>query len=436
MNIDISLQVGTNIYPHFLQSLTVLSMDSWSLYEYIKTVAEENPFIEVSYSENSFIKPLNKNIHQKNEWDFLNQKESCNSSSYTEHLEKQIPYFKLPRKEERILLFLIGLLDHNGYLTMSCEEISKKTKWTLDIIKKLIHILHNMEPYGTGAMNAAEALVIQAQHLKEKPSCLIQIIENHLGLVAKRQYKKLSQILRISVEEVVYTCSFLKKLNPKPSNGFYNNTAAAYIVPDVKVNCTEKLTTIEPFYSGNFKLEVVKDYDDYFHSSAQLEAIKYIHEKRNQANALISSVQKRETTILKCIELLTYYQKAFFSGKQEYINPLKLLDISSGLNLSQSTVCRALKGKYLYFENKVYPINFFFSPVSYKNMQNISQNQIVHFIIDAIQSENKLNPLSDEAILLMLQDKNINISRRTIAKYRSKYNIPNASQRKSFAVYA
>ncbi|SHJ84054.1 RNA polymerase factor sigma-54 [Tepidibacter formicigenes] len=423
------------------QSLDILNMNIYELEEVITKENEENPVIEVEKKEEldweKYIEYL-KNKRNKDREYIQYQDEDYNienmikyNISIYEYLKEQVNYYKIDKKNKEIVEYIIDCLDEDGYFRLDICEVSKQFGVSNETILKNLKIVQSLDPCGVGARNLEECLLIQIREKEINNNFLENIIKEDLKLLANKKYKDICKKYKIKLEECIKIVDIIKKLEPKPGrkySSFKNN----YIVPDVIV---EKVgdkyevylndTNIPGIKINKFYEEVLKNCkkDD--------EAKEYIKEKLNSAINLIRNIQNRKNTILKISKEILKHQIDFFENGNKYLKPLILKDIAESLDIHESTVSRGINGKYMLTPYGLFELKYFFSS-GLKDGEDIASTSIKNIIKEIINSEDKKKPYSDSRICSLLKEKDINISRRTVAKYRDELGISSSSKRKDF----
>ena len=223
----------------------------------------------------------------------------------------------------------------------------------------------------------------------------------------------------------------IKKLEPKPSRGFYTGEEVNYIIPDAEIKNVDGEFFILMNESVLPRLMINKTYRDVLRNNQDSETNTYVKEKINQALFLIKSIEQRKNTLYKVLECVVEKQNDFFKFGRQYIKPLTLKEVAEIINLHESTVSRAIKDKYVLTSYGTVKIkDLFASGLSSNNNEDMATSKIKNEIKKIIEEENKSKPLSDQLISSMLVEKNMNISRRTVAKYREELGIKSSSARK------
>ena len=237
--------------------------------------------------------------------------------------------------------------------------------------------------------------------------------------------------MKISPREAQRYGDIIKKLEPKPSRGFYTGEEVSYIIPDAEIKNIDGEFFIIMNEGVLPKLIINKTYRDVLKNGKDTEINSYVKEKINKAMFLIKAIDDRKNTLYKVLECLIDKQKEFFERGYSYIKPLTLREVSSELDVHDSTISRTIKDKYILTSYGTIKIKDLFpSGITNNTLEDLSTVKIKNEIKKIIQEENKSKPLSDQSISLILKENNIKISRRTVAKYREELGIKSSSMRK------
>lgn len=370
---------------------------------------------ETNYS-NEDVSPLN----------FIEKK-----MSLKEYLQEQLVGTDIDQYTLSICKYIIESLDYRGYLEISTKELAEELTISEEIVEKALTVVQGLEPYGIGARNIQECLLIQSIKLNVFDNIIEKMILNHLENIAENKYEAVGKALNISPREAQRYGDLIKRLEPKPSRGFYTGEEVNYIIPDAEVKNVDGEFFILMNESVLPRLMVNKTYKDVLQNNKDSETNAYVKEKINQALFLIKSIEQRKNTLYKVLECLVDKQKEFFIHGKQHIKPLTLKEVAEKINVHESTVSRAVRDKYVLTSYGTIKIkDLFQSGMSSNNNEDMATIKIKNEIKEIINEENKSKPLSDQAISSMLAEKNMNISRRTVAKYREELGIKSSSMRK------
>lgn len=393
--------------------LNIISIPAIELKEKIEKVIEENPFLEYDIKSNHNNLDINSIIENT----ASNSKESL-----FEHLKSQISIVFNNKKDIELAELISTFINENGYLTISSEEIADILNISVKKSDEIIKILKTLEPIGIAAKNISECLSTQLKNKenidKNIKNIAINIVENYLNELSKKDYKYISSKMNISEKNILEALKLIQTLEPYPAREF-DTTTIKYIVPELfifKENDKWQVKTNETFI---LPLKINKKYSKILKENNFNNDI--LKEKKLEAQNLISTVNERKKSLKRVGEGLLKLQIDFFENGKEFMKPLRLKDLALETNLSESTISRISNGKYLNTVWGTFSIKYFFS----KNIKAINGelgSRAVKEIIKRI-IENSNSKLSDEKIRLILKSEGIEIARRTVAKYRQSMNI-------------
>jgi len=462
MNLDYKMKMTQEqrliLTQNMQQSIKLLQMSLNDLREYIDNEYSENPVLEVneemiSYEDAQKNQEMNtedgydykKIVKELYSDDYKDKSEKSYSGeevsplnfiekkiSLKDYLQEQLVEVNIDQYMLSICKYIIESLDNRGYLEISIEELAKELNISEDVVDKALKLVQSLEPYGIGARSIKECLLIQSSKLNILDDIIEKIISNHLENIAENKYELVGKDLNISPREAQRYGDLIKKLEPKPSRGFYTGEEVNYIIPDAEIKNIDGEFFILMNESVLPRLMINKTYKDVLQNNQDLETNAYVKDKINQAMFLIKSIEQRKNTLYKVLECVINKQKDFFKFGKQYIKPLILKEVAEIIEVHDSTVSRAIKDKYVLTSYGTIKIkDLFASGLSLNNNdEDMATIKIKNEIKKIINEENKSKPFSDQIISSMLNDKNMNISRRTVAKYREELGIKASSMRK------
>lgn len=365
-----------------------------------------------------------------------NYEQYVSSSDVTlpEHLMFQLQ-FAAPKKDcRKVGKYIIESLDENGYMTSTVEEIAAATGTSEEKISKVLSMIQTFDPMGVGARDLAECLIIQLRQKNQLTEVFEKVINEHLEDLANNKMAVIAKDMGISVKEVQDMCDIIRTLEPKPGRGFAAQTDNRYIIPDVFVERVDDDYVVTINENSSPKLMVSSYYRNLLKDADKDEGLnKYLSERVNSALWLIKSIEQRKQTIYNVVTSVVKHQKDFLDKGSKYMKTLTLKDIAEEVGIHESTVSRSINGKYLQCPRGVFEIKYFFSAgVSGNEGEGISSKSIKEFIKEIVEAEDPKSPYSDQAMVEKLKEKGINISRRTVAKYRDELNILSSSKRRRY----
>lgn len=443
---DLIIKLSQQLSPQAMQNLEVLQMGSQQLLEYIERLAEENPTVEVAEEYNR--KDEYEQFRLKLQWlrstDVQNKiyYRMDNEDSYdplanvsvsgedtlSDYLKSQLGTAKIEENIKRAALYVIDSLDENGYLCETEEEIAQLSGCAAFEAEAAVRLVRQMEPAGVGCGNLSECLYYQLRRLPGDTRLAQRIVRNHLNALGKNQYAHIARKLEATEEQVHDACNLIRTLNPLPGSGFGNRRRPVYIIPDLFLVSFQdhfELLTNDYYFPS---IKISKFYNDLYRGTKDKEVKAYLTDKLKQSRWVIKSIEQRKSMILKCAEVIVRRQESFFRQGIGNLKPMSLADIAEELEVHESTVSRALKDKYIQCSSGVYPLSHFFSRGL--GSGSVSPDRAQARIREIIQGEDSKTPLSDAKISELLQNEGIEISRRTVAKYRDALGIGSTAARR------
>ena len=378
-------------------SLNILEMSMLNLNNFIKNEFSNKFGVEVNYS-----KQETYNDDDRLEFSFPNEEEN-----FFQILEGQLSYFNISKKIKDICIFIINNLNAKGYLEISKVEIKDILSTSDRELEEAFNIIHNLEPYGVGAYSLEECLKIQLEKKKIIDKKLNLLIDNFLYPLADKKYNLIKDKLNIDETTLNEYIDIIKSLNPIPSRG-YNIGKIRKIIPDIFV----KQINNEITYEINQDL------------IPQINIKNNINDKEyKRLNEIIHCIEKRFHTLEKIIKIVLRKQKDFFITKGKKMNVLRISELASELDLSSSTISRAIKEKYIKSD---------FGIISLRKLFNLSSTISLcqEKIAEYIENEDRKKPYSDQDIVKLLENDGIKIARRTVSKYRIDLGYKSSSERK------
>lgn len=447
--------------PELKQAIEILQYNSVELNDYIQEELINNPILEpnqlkgeadntetkeerdqkediidmkklFSEYESSRYKSRVSNYEEKEETSYENYLST--ETTLTDHLLFQLQFTLLKGKEKIIGKYVVENIDGNGYLHISNEEICKKFNISNDEAEDIVQIIQTFDPIGVGARSLSECLIIQLKQNNVADELIYKIIEEHLDDLGNNKINNIAKKLNIAIEKVQEIGDFIRTLEPKPGRIFSSSRDVRYVTPDVTVEKVNNEYIVIVRDTTAPKLSINHYYRKLLlNNEMESNASSYINKKLNSALKLIRCIQQRRNTIYKVVKAIVDYQMDFFEKGIIYLKPLTLREIADEIGVHESTVSRAINGKYMQCPRGMFELKYFFqSGVSSSLGEGVSSESIKSIIKDLIQNENSKKPLSDQAISNELNKSGVKISRRTVAKYRDELDLPSSSKRRRY----
>jgi len=348
-----------------------------------------------------------------------------------EHLAEQLRMLDVSDHEKVILANIIGNLNRDGYLCASVQELAEECACTVEEIENALLLFRDLDPIGIAARDLKECLLIQLENLGMDSSLSASIIQKHLDKLEKRKYDQIAKEESTSPEEVYKAVTFIRSLEPRPGRPF-SDESVRYIIPDIYVQKDGDHYVITQNEDGLPRLRLSPYYLDLLRSSDTSPGGQktYLNERLKAATWLIKSMHQRQQTVYKVTESIVKFQREFLDHGIEKLKPLVLKDVAEDIGMHESTISRVTTNKYVHTPQGVFELKFFFSNGIRSGEGDMSSSSVKEKIRSLISNEAPDNPISDQKIVEILKAEQIDIARRTVAKYRESMNIPSSSQRR------
>jgi RNA polymerase sigma-54 factor len=360
---------------------------------------------------------------------FISRKKSLN-----DHLLWQLLMILPSDVEEQIGSLIIGNLNRDGYLEVSVEEIAETSNQPIEIIEKTLQTLQTFDPIGVCARDLKECLLIQSKHLGLADSIVVEIITNHIKHLENKNYKAICKALKITIKDVVTAVNVIKMLEPKPGRE-YSDDEPQYISPDIYVYKYEDEFVIMLNDDGMPKLRINPYYKKAVSRGEKIESKTkdYLQDKMRSAAWLIRSIHQRQKTIYKVMESILQFQKDFFEKGITHLKPMVLRDVALDIEMHESTISRVTTNKYAHTPQGIFELKYFFnSSINRVHGEAIASTSVQDKIRKIIEAEDGKKPYSDDKIAKLLKEANIDIARRTVAKYREMLGVLSSNKRKQY----
>src|SRR5574344_1243050 len=347
-----------------------------------------------------------------------------------DHLTWQLELSPLQGTDKQIALTIIDAINDSGYLTESLEEILESVKpideeTTIEDVQAILKLIQHYDPIGVASRNAAECMLIQLNDLpKDTPyrDLAVKIITEYSELLSNRDFRTLCQKLSIKEDTLKDVISLLQTLKPRPGN-FAPAKKSNFVIPDVVVvkdNEGKYTAILNP--SSTTSLRINESYSQLAQHARTAEEKQYFKSNLQEANWFISSLEKRNDTLLKVARCIVAHQTEFMELGASAMHPMVLNDVATEIEMHESTISRITTEKYIYTPKGTFELKYFFSSsVGTDDGGSASATAVKSFMKE---------PLSDSKLSDLLNEKGMNVARRTVAKYREAVGIESSSQRK------
>lgn len=365
--------------------------------------------------------------------EFPNHENLSKVGTLNDFLMAQLGELDLSADELALAMLIIGNIDERGYLQADVEGLAQESSTTVEDVEDILDVVQRLEPIGVGARDLIECLQIQLKLKRLRNGVVEKIVQNHIADLETRNFTAIAKAMKISLEDVIENVQIIVDLEPVPGRQ-YGGMETQYVVPDVYVFKVSGEWIVSLNEEGLPHLRISQVYEDMISSMASgSEEKEYISEKMKSASWLIKSIQQRQRTILRVTEKLVERQKDFFEKGLEFLKPMVLKDIADDIEMHESTISRVTSNKFVHTPQGIFELKYFFnSSVSRAGGEDLASASVKKMISDIIKAEDPKKPLADQKIVDMLDDRGIQLARRTVAKYREQMNILPSSKRKKY----
>ncbi len=356
---------------------------------------------------------------------------TSSSPSLYEHLHYQLRLSPLEGHDTKIGEFIIGSLDHNGFLSVPVEEIAEQFKVPTEKVEEVLDVIQGLEPTGIGARDIRECLVLQLEERGETDPLVYEIVRHHFDALLRKKFSDIARATGVTKKDVIRVYESLSHLDPRPARN-YTTEPPHYITPDVIVEKDEDTYHVFLNEDTTSNLRINSYYRRLLNKNTLgKDEKKYAMKKFNAAVWLIKNIERRRDTILKTSRAIIDMQRDFFDKGIGHLKSLTLRDVAERIDMHESTVQRVTTGKYMQTPRGLYELKFFFSSgVDRADGESTSSTAVKDHIARIIDQEDPAKPLSDRKISEMLKEKGIQVARRTVAKYREQLKILPAKLRR------
>jgi RNA polymerase sigma-54 factor len=462
-----NLSLQQVLAPQLQQSLLILQAPLLELRNLVQQEMETNPVLEElpdppksedgsepeTPADDNFKEEFDKLAKLDEEWrDYMAQSSSyigrsqeaeekrqffldsiATQETLQQHLMGQLNQTVLNANDRKTAELIIGNIDDNGFLQTTPEEMALNTGIGKEDFETMLTLIQSFYPPGVGARDLRECLLIQLKREGRQSSLEYKIISDHMLDLGKRRFPEIARRMGISVEQVQKCANNIAQLDPRPGAIF----AAApqnYVLPDVTV---EKVNgEYQIILNGQQipHLRISNTYKDIMAQDGNVSEVKdYIRDKIRSGKFLIKSIHQRQQTISNIAHQIVKRQGEFFEHGSSRLKPMTMVQVADAVGVHETTVSRAISGKYMATPQGVFEMKYFFTPgYQTSSGESMSNTSVKETILDLVKNEDGNTPLSDKEIVEILSKRGIPIARRTVAKYRTELNILPSNMRRKY----
>ncbi|MDD3655613.1 MAG: RNA polymerase factor sigma-54 [Atribacterota bacterium] len=484
-NLFIEQKQTLQLSPQMYQSIRILQMNIIELNRWLEKESQENPVLEVDFNQVSYPEQdVATKIHNNdNNWPddralldyFSSWKGSRNNNNMPTIVQEQeikeqnavlnkIPlaehlllHFRIMARDElefKIGEYLIGNINYNGYLVISCKEAAQDLNIPDKRVRQVLAIIQNCSIPGLGARNLKECLLLQLKHLRlPEKELLKKLILFYLEDLSRKEFKDICRKMDLSYSEIQHLLDVLRKnFDPKPGRVFSRDNEIYFLIPDIiirKINNQYEIFENKNIFTD---IRINSIYEKMLLEYKQAEKIKrkepfsqeklsesqktleYLRKKISSARWILRCLEQKRNTIDNITRFIINYQQDFLEKGVTHLKPLSLEKTAAALGLNKSTVSRAIKSKKIQLPRGIYDMKYFFSKgLVQDNAEKISNEKIKNLIRRYVEEEDIFQPYSDQKLTEVLQERErIKVARRTVAKYRKLMDIPSAKIRRRY----
>lgn len=354
-------------------------------------------------------------------------------TSLQETLLEQVRLSELHEADRSIAEMIIGNIDDYGYLRSTIDELAFSTNIPVDKIQTVLKVIQSFHPPGIAARDLRECLMLQLERAGRQQELEYRMIDEHMDALGRRRFPEIARSLDVSIDDVQEAAARIGHLEPRPGRAFMSDRNQ-YVVAEVFVQPSGDDYVVTTNNDQVPHLRISNTYKDLMaQADCSQEVREYIREKIRAGKFLIKSLHQRQQTILNIANEIVQRQREFMDHGVSHLKPMTMVQVAEAVGVHETTVSRAVSGKYIDTPQGVFEMKYFFtSGLQTSGGANVSNTTVKDMINEMIRKEDTIKPLSDEEIVKQLTQKGIVIARRTVAKYRSELNILPSHLRKVY----
>lgn len=454
--------------PSLLQKIELLTLSRLELSDLLNQELAENPVLEEANEAQDYEvaeKPVDQSAdgderdgyedfdyeyffgeylnpsYRNNEREFDEDRPSfdlflASPSTLSDHLDWQLNLSEVPPEIRPIADFIVGNINADGYLTLSVEEIAASLPAPLPRVEQALALVQSLDPTGVGARNLQECLVLQIKAAGLEGSTAHKLVEHYLPLIQQKKYKEIAKEMGCEYEDISAAMEVIRHFSPKPGEK-YGADAPVYVQPDVYIFKVGDEYQIQLNDDGLPRLRLNRSYREMLKEQGVSKDTKsFIKERFRSALELLKSIDQRQQTIYRVCQTIVNRQADFLDRGLMHLRPMLIKDVAEELGVHSSTISRVVANKYAHTPQGVIELRKFFTVgVESADGENLSIVHVKERIRRIIGNENSAKPLSDQKIARILNQEGIQITRRTVAKYRDQMRVPGSRERKMAVLF-
>ncbi len=357
-------------------------------------------------------------------------------STLSDHLNWQLNLSDVSPAIRPIADFIIGNINADGYLTVPVDEIAASLSVPLPQVEHALSLVQSLDPTGVGARDLQECLLIQIRAADLGGSLAEKLVQSYLPFIQQKKFKEISKELGCEYEDISKALETIRHFSPKPGQK-YSSEKPVYVQPDVYIYKVDDEYQIGLNDDGLPRLKLNRAYREMLkEQNVSKDTKSFIKERFRSALELLKSVDQRQQTIFRVCQCIVNRQRDFLDRGLMYLKPMLIKDVAEELGVHSSTISRVVANKYAHTPQGVIELRKFFTVgVESSDGENLSIVHVKERIKRIIGNENSSKPLSDQKIARILNQEGIQITRRTVAKYRDQMHVPGSRERKMTVLF-
>ena len=454
--------------PRLYQAMDLLYMPLLDLQQHLKQELEVNPFLELEDADEDIAvegpeledsSPAEEQADETKWEDILldgfgmpggardlgapaemPERVSVETTGLPEHLFEQLQMQDLPERDRPIADEIVGNIGEDGYLQASLAEVvaganaaeTPDPAYALEDAERVLAVVQALDPPGVGARDLRECLLLQLRSLGERDSLQYRLVAEAFDEVLQHRWTDLARRYGVEAKAVQDAADDLARLDPKPGLQFLP-ADDEYVMPDLIVEKIDGQYRVFLNDTGTPRLRISPTYRNLAADKSKFtgEAKEFVTQKLGAATWLVQAIEQRRQTMLKVMNFIVDRQREFFDKGIEYLRPLTLREVAEVIDMHESTVSRVTSQKYVQTPRGVFPLKFFFSSsLGTTTGEDASARAVRAQLQKLVGDEDPGKPLTDAQLVRMLEERGIQIARRTVAKYRDQLHILPARMRK------
>lgn len=456
-----NLSLQQTLAPQLQHSLAILQAPVLELRTLVQQELEQNPVLEEeppaepedNAADEAFDEEFAELAKLDDEWrEYMAQTSAYSSRSdedeerrrhffesqvgtetLQQHLLSQLGSTNLDAEARKLAELIIGNIDDSGFLTSSPEEMAETTGIPEREIISVLSVIQSFHPVGVGAQNLVECLLIQLRRLGKQGTLEWRIVERHMNALARHKFPEIARRLGTTVDQVQQAARFISTLSPRPGQ-IFSADPHNYVLPDVTIEKIEGEYTIMLNNEQIPHLRISNVYKDLMAKPRGGDGSReYVREKIRSGKFLIKSIHQRQETISNIARQILERQMEFFENGPSHLRPMTMSQVADAVGVHETTVSRAISGKYVSTPHGVFEMKYFFTPGYQRDDgTSVSNTSVKEALMDLVRNEDPKYPLSDKEIVDTLSERGIPIARRTVAKYRNELGILPSNMRRMY----